>query len=407
MSLIGVECVLQDDQSAQMKVSVEDTGVGIPAEKRGLLFEKFSQVDGTTTRKYGGTGLGLAISKQLVDLMGGAIGVDSREHEGSTFWFTLPLTLDGDPPPAPAPVSDLRGLRVLIVDDNEVNRRVLHEQIAAGGCATEATRRARRRIAALLEAQRAGDPYHFVLLDYQMPSMDGAAVAAAIRANPAFRDTVVLMLTSIGHMSEVRSLEGAKVDACLVKPVRQSQLLNAITTAWSKRVEGGAASRAAAAPVDCRSPINGKFAGSGVRVLIAEDNVVNQKVAAKMLERLGLRADVAANGREAVDMLRVAALRPYSDGLPHARDGRVRRHRRDPPPPAPQPAGADHRHDRRGDGGLSRGVHESRDGRLHRQAGEDGRSAGSAPPLDPTNLKHQSWRSASDGSIRPERRAGR
>ena len=131
--LIDVECEIEDAQSARMRVSVHDTGYGVPEQKLGALFQKFSQADSSTSRKYGGTGLGLAICKQLVQLMGGSIGVRSSVGEGSTFWFTLPLELDTHPQAAPVPVADLRELRVLIVDDNEVNRRVLHEHITSWG----------------------------------------------------------------------------------------------------------------------------------------------------------------------------------------------------------------------------------------------------------------------------------
>ncbi len=304
--LVTVECCAQGSHAAQMKISVQDTGVGIPDGKLDLLFEKFSQVDGTTTRKYGGTGLGLAISKQLVTLMGGSIGVESQVDKGSTFWFTLPLQLDANPPPEPRPVGDLRGLRVLVVDDNEVNRRVLREQVSSWGLRNSSTSSGDEALAALAAAHEMGDPFHFILLDYQMPEMDGASVAAAVRANPAFRDAVVLMLTSIGHMGEVKSLQEGNIDACLVKPVRQSQLLNAIATAWSKKNDRGGAD--AKPVVEFRSKLGAKFAASGARVLVAEDNIVNQKVAAKMLERLGLRADVAGNGREAVEMFELV---PY------------------------------------------------------------------------------------------------
>jgi signal transduction histidine kinase/CheY-like chemotaxis protein len=302
--VVTVECLAQDAHKADMKISVQDTGVGIPAEKIGVLFEKFSQVDGSTTRRYGGTGLGLAISKQLVTAMGGAVGVESRVNEGSTFWFTLPLEFDPQPYAAPVPVSDLRGLRVMIVDDNEVNRRVLQEQIASWEMRTGSYASGERVVEELAAARQSGDPYHFVLLDYHMPDLDGASVAAAIRSHPMVRDTVVVVLTSVGHIAEVRGMEGVRIDACLVKPVRQSMLLNAITSARSKSMAAGqpaqGGSRVTHAP--------GLFAETALRVLVAEDNVVNQKVAAKMLERLGLRADVAADGQEAVQMY---DMRPY------------------------------------------------------------------------------------------------
>jgi signal transduction histidine kinase/DNA-binding response OmpR family regulator len=309
--LIDVECEGRDKLSARMRVSVQDTGCGIPEEKIGALFQKFSQADSSTTRKYGGTGLGLAISKQLSELMGGSIGVHSTLGEGSTFWFTLPLQLDTHPQAAPVPVADLRGLRAMIVDDNEVNRRVLHEQITSWGMRNGSLSSAGTVLDALRAAKRSGDPYQFVLLDYQMPGMDGAEVAGAIKADPAIRDTVVVLLTSVGEWSELsRRTEGARVDASLVKPVRQSQLLNTLATAWSKNKEitlvGSLASARRA--VQANSELAGEFSGLSLRVLLAEDNPVNRQVAAHMLGKLGIRPDVAVNGREAVEMFGVS---PY------------------------------------------------------------------------------------------------
>jgi signal transduction histidine kinase/CheY-like chemotaxis protein len=329
--LVSVECLARGSQAAQMRISVEDTGCGISPTQRDLLFEKFSQVDGSTTRKYGGTGLGLAISKQLVQLMGGSIGVESEPGKGSTFWFTIPLPLDMAPPPPPVPLADLRGLRVLIVDDNEVNRRVLHEQITSWEMRNGSFASGERALAELDAARAAGDPYDFVLLDYHMPSMDGAAVASAIKGRPELSRVVVIMLTSVGHIKEARGLEGVQVDACLVKPVRQSQLLNAIATAWSRR-ETPALHPQPAAPF---SQIGGRFAGRAIRVLVAEDNAVNQKVASKMLERLGVRADVAANGHEAVEMCEMVPYdlvfmdchMPEMDG--YAATGEIRRRQPD------------------------------------------------------------------------------
>jgi len=308
--LITVGCESQDGEKAQIRVAVEDTGPGIPADKMDRLFGKFSQVDGSTTRKSGGTGLGLAISKQLVTLMGGEVGVTSQLGKGSTFWFAVPLQPDAEPHTEPVPLADLRGLRVLIVDDNAVNRRVLHEQITSWGMRNGSYAQAPQVPQALREARVAGDPYQVALLDYQMPEMDGATLAAAIKADPLLRDTVLIMLTSVSHSSEVRRMQGAGIDACLVKPVRQSQLLNTVATAWSKKLQSRLATRTNA-PREIPTPTSklaGRFAGAGVRVLVAEDNAVNQLVAVRMLERAGLRPDVAGNGREAVEM---CAMLPY------------------------------------------------------------------------------------------------
>ena len=302
--LIRVESAGEQEGRAAIRVSVEDTGPGIPTNKMDTLFREFSQVDASTTRKYGGTGLGLAISKQLVELMGGAVGVESVSGEGSRFWFTLPLTLDAQPHAAPVPADDLRGLRVMIVDDIEVNRRVLHEQITSWQMRNGSFPDAGGVIPALRLAAEAGDPYQFVLLDYQMPGMDGASLAAAIKADPALAGTSLIMLTSIGQWSEVRSGAGGAIDACLVKPVRQSQLLNTLATTWSKKLLAGAPppAKSRIQTGEIKLDLAREFAGSQIRVLVAEDNIVNQKVATRMLEKLGLRADVAANGREAVEM---------------------------------------------------------------------------------------------------------
>jgi PAS domain S-box-containing protein len=306
--LIATEFQGNDEEGrARIRISVKDTGIGIPAEKIGSLFEKFTQVDSSTTRKYGGTGLGLAISKQLVELMGGAITVESHLREGSTFSFVLPLPVDSQPASAPVPLVDLTGLRVLIVDDNEVNRRVVHEQISSWGMRNGSYASGGEALHAILAAQAEGDPYQIVIADYQMPELDGATLCAMIKANPTIRETVVIILTSVGHRSDLKGLKGANIDACLVKPVRHSQLLDTVATAWSKRIQAAAPPQPEAqfqtSLGALRTSVAGKFADCSVRVLVAEDNVVNQRVAVRMLERLGVRADVAGNGRETVEMV--------------------------------------------------------------------------------------------------------
>jgi signal transduction histidine kinase/CheY-like chemotaxis protein len=302
--LVAVDCEAGDGKKCRMRMSVTDTGVGVPKDKIPQLFDKFTQADTSTTRRYGGTGLGLAICKQLVELMGGSIHVESAVAQGSKFWFTLPLTVDPHPvAEEPEEVADLAGLRVLIVDDNEVNRRVVHEQISGWKMRNGSYATAELALDAIRTARDAGDPYHFVLADFQMPGMDGATLAAAIHTEPDLRDVVIVLLTSIGDWREVRALEGAYVDACLVKPIRQSQLFNTLATAWAKKQrEHPRLRQQKPLPLAVHAA---RFAGMGLRVLVAEDNVVNQKVAVRMLERLGIRADVAANGRETVEMQRL------------------------------------------------------------------------------------------------------
>jgi len=285
---------------------VADTGVGIEPAKLCMLFEKFSQVDGSTTRKYGGTGLGLAISKQLTVLMGGTIGVDSQPGEGSTFWFKLPLKMDTQQACDPVAVADLRNLRVMIVDDNEVNRRVLHEQITCWDMRNGSYGNPEEALQALRAAQQGGAPYDLVLLDYDMPVMDGLTMARAIKADPAIRGVRIVMLTSASQLGVARN-EASCVEACLLKPVRQSQLMNTLTAVWSRNRKD-APPTAANLSVDRKASLADKTCGRAIRVLVAEDNPVNQKVAALVLDKLGVRADLAANGREAIEM---AELVPY------------------------------------------------------------------------------------------------
>ena len=305
---IAVGCESPDERRAILRISVTDSGAGVPAEKMASLFQKFSQVDASTTRRYGGTGLGLAISKQLVELMGGKIGVNSLPGEGATFWFTLPLEIDTSLQAAPEPAVDLRDLRVLVVDDNELSRRVIHEQIASWGMRTGGFGSADGLLDALREAKRKGDPYHFAIIDYRVSGIDGVTLATAIKSDPEVRDTVAILLAPIGHWSAIKHLDSSRIDASLVKPVRQSQLMNSLATAWARKLGkpflAGPKSDRRAAQAEASSV--DRFAGRHVRVLVAEDNMVNQKVAGLMLQRLGLRPDFAANGQEAVEMFTMA-----------------------------------------------------------------------------------------------------
>jgi signal transduction histidine kinase/CheY-like chemotaxis protein len=297
--LIAVEGESSDPAKARLKISVNDTGIGIAPEQMPALFQRFTQADMSTSRQYAGTGLGLAICKHLVELMGGAIGVDSCPGRGSSFHFSLPLELDLHAQPTPAPAQTLAGLRALIVDDNAVNRRVVQRQLAGWGLQIDSFASSPEALDAVRQAGAGGVPYDVVIADFQMPDMDGAALAAAIRGDAATRSTTIVMLSSIGSWRRVRQIEGASVDACLVKPVRQSQLLEAVTAAWSRRNLAALANR-----ID---PATHKPARNG-RVLVVEDSPMNRKVAVRMIESLGLRADVAADGREAMEMVRLA---PY------------------------------------------------------------------------------------------------
>ena len=302
--LVKVDWDKQNGPEPRIRISVTDTGIGIADNKIGILFEQFTQVDGSTTRNYGGTGLGLAISKRLVKLMKGDIGVTSRPGQGSTFWFSLPLRLDSQPHP-PASVDFLREVRVLVVDDNEVKRRVIHEQIAGLGLRDGSCDSGEEALRLLLAARLEGDPFSIAIIDSQIPGIDGSSLATRIKDNPKLHDTAVIMLTSVSHCRDAH--RGSPCDAYMIKPVRQMELLQTIATAWASRNGSRGADVRLIATTAKPVAVASVPLGRTIRVLIAEDNVVNQRVAVRMLEKLGLRPDVAADGREVVELFEMLA----------------------------------------------------------------------------------------------------
>jgi CheY-like chemotaxis protein/HPt (histidine-containing phosphotransfer) domain-containing protein len=295
---------LADD--AVVRFEVADTGIGIPPAVRERLFESFSQADSSTTRRYGGTGLGLAISKQLATMMGGQIGVESEVGRGSTFWFTARLA----PRPAIAPVPaservDLRSLRVLVVDDNATNRAILRQQLGGWGMRGDAVDSGPRALEALRAAQTAGAPYDLVILDLQMPEMDGLAVVRAMKPWPELATTRVVLLTSIGFSAHAEEARRLGIAACLTKPVRQSHLYDTIANVMDAARPEAAAVGTATGLAGDRRPGTARLPAveddARPRVLVVEDNPVNQKVAVHLLEARGCRVDVAGNGRAGLE----------------------------------------------------------------------------------------------------------
>ena len=312
--LVEAEATAVREGEVEICVSVEDTGIGIAPDKLEHIFEKFTQSDASTTRRFGGTGLGLAISQQLVGLMGGRIGVSSTVGAGSRFWFSLTLAVVPDATPVvPGPAADLRGVRVLIVDDNPVNRRVFSEQLAAWGMRTLAVESGAAALDALRAAHGAGEAFPLAILDMQMPEMDGETLARRIKADPSLAATTLMMLTSMDDSVRAAQVISAGFAAYLLKPVRQSLLLEALAQVWAARGNGARRdvvtleTLLAARPARERT-VAATRAPIEARVLLAEDNPTNQKIGVLMLEKLGCRIDVAANGQEALDML---ALAPY------------------------------------------------------------------------------------------------
>ena len=286
---------------AVLRFNVVDTGIGIPPDVQARLFQSFSQADNSTTRRYGGTGLGLAISKQLVSLMHGQIGVQSEAGAGATFWFTVELEKQtGEPKPIRKAISDLFNLRVLVVDDNATNRQILRHQIVAWKMRKGSAAGGHEALKILREAAATGEPYDLALLDMQMPEMDGMTLAKAIKAEPAIAPTRLIMLTSMGHRFSAGEIAGAGLAAYLVKPVKQSALFDCLVNVMEGDKADGPFAETATAAVG-PAPEAPPF--PGLRILLAEDNQVNQKIAVAQLKKLGCAVDVVANGLEVMTAL--------------------------------------------------------------------------------------------------------
>jgi len=298
---IRVSLVSEDTTSAVVSFVVSDTGIGIPHNRLDILFDPFTQVDGSTTRKYGGSGLGLAICKQLVELMGGRIGVESKQGEGSIFSFTVLL---GKQPKSrialPEKLLDLVGIKVLVVDDIATNRLLLTRFPKSWGCRFEEAIDGFSALELLNNAVHSGDPFKIALLDMQMPGMDGAELAKRIKETKQIAETLLIMMTSMGWPGTGTHMEREGFAAFLTKPVRQSQLYDCLALVVGRK----RASADAPGKIIRRAAEVSEVDGSRFRILLAEDNVVNQKVATAILNKLGYRVDVVANGLEAVEALR-------------------------------------------------------------------------------------------------------
>jgi PAS domain S-box-containing protein len=276
----------------KLHFAVRDSGIGIPEGRLSKLFESFSQVDASTTRRYGGTGLGLAISKRLSELMGGTIWVESRVGEGSIFHVTIEAVAASGPVPAhERDAPQLRGRRILIVDDNTTNRRILSRQLDSWGILARDTPYPTQA----LEWIRRGDHFDLAILDMQMPEMDGVALAEEIRRYRDARALPLVMLTSLGTREVGRA--GAEFAAYLTKPIKPAQLYDTLMNVF------GAAPAGVQAPAPGEEPAEQLAARMPLRILVAEDNAVNQQLALLLLKKIGYRADVAMNGFDALDAL--------------------------------------------------------------------------------------------------------
>ncbi len=319
--VIRAEPEFDTETHATVRFSVQDTGIGIPNERQAAIFDRFTQVDGSISRYYGGSGLGLAISKQLVEAMGGKIGLDSSPGVGSTFWFLV--TFEKQPPAmintAPLhfePVG-VRGLHILGVDDNATNRMILTKIVEGFGSRIETADSGKKALELIRAASRKGEPYRVVLLDMQMPEMDGEQTARAILSDPAGKGINIIILTSVGHRDDAARLKALGCSGYLLKPIKQKMLFDALVGALDQEFDAMEYDHRATVPV---------IAGGtrfGMHILLAEDNPINQKLAVVLLQKAGLSVDAVENGVQAFqkaqfdhyDAILMDVQMPEMDGL--------------------------------------------------------------------------------------------
>jgi len=295
--VVSVREEVRNAGATRLHVAVTDTGIGIPADKQLTIFEAFRQADGSTTRQYGGSGLGLAISAMLVRMMGGRIWVESEDGAGSTFHFTAAFDVADLDGAAPTTLGTLDGLRVLIVDDNPVNRRILEAQTRSWRMHPTVADGGRAGIEAVAAAARSGQPFELILLDANMPDCDGFAVAKELAGHPAVGTGTIMMLSSSGPGGDIARCRDIGVSEYLTKPLKPSDLFEAICRA--ARRAPAVVPQATTRSTPRATVLPERFA----RILVAEDNAVNQRVAAGLLTCRGHRVTVVNNGREAVDLL--------------------------------------------------------------------------------------------------------
>lgn len=297
--VLFVEAEAETEEEAALQFAVADTGIGIPPDKQKTIFEAFTQADSSTTREYGGTGLGLTISSRLVEMMGGKMWVQSEVDIGSTFYFTARFRLQKDLETIPlAGLDELRGLYVLVVDDNETNRRILQDMLTSWRAKPVAAPSGRLALEIMSRAQEAGTPFALVITDMRMPEMDGFTLAGRIKTTPGLADAHVIVLSSSGLPGDAARCRELGIEAYLMKPVKQSEMLDTILTIFGPRLEENAA-------LITRHSL--RESRSRARVLLVEDNPVNQRLATRLLEKRGHVVTVANNGREALVVLEHAS----------------------------------------------------------------------------------------------------
>ena len=306
--LLEVKATSLDESVSNVMIVVHDTGIGIEEVKLPLLFQQFSQADSSTTRKFGGTGLGLAICRQLADRMNGSVGVQSKPGHGSTFSCTLPLMLAKEQIETASPPGNIAGVRVLVVDDHDASRLIATRLCERWGMEVESTSTAKEALSLLERAHEAGMPFALLLADYCMPEMDGERLLEAVRQHPGLHSLPVLLLTSVHQQGSVQRFSLLGCNAYLLKPVKAAVLRDAIGRVL-RSVQNAGQTEMLVRPSHSRvkqpalSEPSDPLEFAGCRALLVEDNGVNQRVGARLLEKLGCRVDVAANGIEALQMV--------------------------------------------------------------------------------------------------------
>lgn len=298
--VLQVSLESESDTDAKIKFEVRDTGIGISKEKQHSIFEAFQQTDTSTTRLYGGTGLGLSISSKLVEMLNGEIGIESEQGRGAIFWFTaLFVKQSGVQEPSVVLPDSIAGKRILIVDDNKTNLDVLAGYLSEWGCGYDSAQTGAHAIDLIHAVAKVDAPFDAAIIDMLMPGMDGLELGKRIRSDPALKDIKMVMLTALGLRGDAARMKEVGYDAFLTKPIRRSQLLKCLKTLFSHQRRDESLNSSA---LITKHSLD-ENARKNIRILLVEDNSINQKIALRMLEKFGFSADLSVNGKEALEML--------------------------------------------------------------------------------------------------------